>query len=764
MANAPSSSTNACKGCSGHCSVNVGAIPQELRDLPQWVIWRLVQRNGKSKPTKVPINPITSLAASTTDRTTWVPFDEALAAHLSGQGHGIGFVFAPDDPYTGIDLDECYDDAGDLAEWAQDLVTRFDSYTELSPSGRGLHLIIRASLPERGRRRGSIEMYSEGRYFTMTGALLEGASSVIAERPEILDAVYKEVFAEGDNQWTSQQAPIAPPNIEGDDDLITRACEAKNGANFQKLWQGDWSDYGSQSEADLALCRNLHFWTSGDPHRMDRLFRQSKLYRDKWDEMHGKQTYGEMTVAKACSGPVIDPAKSTNPKDELNTFPLTDAGNAELFANLYGHELRYDHARNRWLIWDKHRWAPDSDGEVHRLAKKAARVRYQAALNIEDLDLRGKTASSAVRSESRQRLDACLALARSEHPIADSGMDWDTDPYLLGVANGVVDLRTGLIRPGHPEDRLTMQVPVEYDVKSECPRWEQFLHQVFECDSELIGFMQRAVGYSLTGSVREQVLFLCYGTGSNGKSVFLNMLRHLAGDYAQNIPFTVLELQQRPSLTNDLAAMAGKRLVTSSETNESTRLNEARIKALTGGDPITARFLYSESFTYEPVAKFWLAVNHLPQVRDDSHGFWRRVRVLPFKALFKGEDADQELALKLSEELPGILNWSVQGALNWQSVGLAPPPAVMTATDAYRKDNDELDGFFTDRCVVADGAKVEPGHLFSEYQRWAQEQGILERQRLGSRSFGTRIRERVGDSVSSNGKRHYLGIGLKAAQ
>ena len=453
-----------------------------------------------------------------------------------------------------------------------------------------------------------------------------------------------------------------------------------------------------------------------------------------------------------------------NPKDKNGPFPLTDAGNAELFAALYGHILRFDHARNRWLIWEEHRWAPDSDGEVRRLAKKAARVRYRTALDIEDLDLRGKTASYAVRSESRQRLDACLALARSEHPIADSGMTWDPDPYLLGVANGVVDLRTGMIRSGHPDDRLTMQVPVQYHVKAECPRWQQFLHQVFQRDGELIGFVQRALGYSLTGSVREQVLFLCHGTGSNGKSVFLDMLRKVLGDYAMNIPFTVLELQQRPSLTNDLASMAGRRLVTSSETNESTRLNEARIKALTGGDPITARFLYSESFTYEPVAKFWLAVNHLPRVRDDSYGFWRRVRVLPFNEQFTGDDADKGLPFKLLEELPGILNWGVQGALNWRLVGLAPPSAVMTATQAYRKDNDELDGFVADCCVVADGVRAEPGHLFSEYQRWSKEQGILERHRLGSRSFGTRIRERFGDSVSSNGKRYFLGIGLKANQ
>ncbi len=174
---------------------------------------------------------------------------------------------------------------------------------------------------------------------------------------------------------------------------------------------------------------------------------------------------------------------------------------------MYGERLRYDHARGRWLIWQGHRWAPDADGEMFRLAKESARVRYRAAESIDDLDQRGKASAFAVRSESRQKLEACLALSQNEHPIADAGEHWDTDPYLLGVANGVVDLRSGKLRPGRQDDRVTMQVPVEYDPKASCPRWEQFLHQVFDCDRELIAFIQRGVGYSLTGCVLEQVLF-----------------------------------------------------------------------------------------------------------------------------------------------------------------------------------------------------------------------------------------------------------------
>ena len=306
-----------------------------------------------------------------------------------------------------------------------------------------------------------------------------------------------------------------------------------------------------------------------------------------------------------------------------------------------------------------------------------------------------------------------------------------------------------------------MKVPVDYDPKAECPRWEKFLHEVFQCDLELIGCVQRAAGYSLTGSVKEQVLFLAHGTGSIGKSLFLTILRHIAGDYALNIPFTVLEQQQRPSLTNDVAGMAGRRLLTSSETNESTRLNEARIKALTGGAAITARFLYVESFTFDPMAKFWLAVNLLSQVRDDFYGFWRRFRVLPFKQRFSARDADQDLTQKLHSELSGILAWAVQGALAWETVGLQPSKAVMSATEAYREENDELAAFVADRCVVVEGARVEPRQLFEAYQSWAQDEGISERRRLGSPTFSARIRERFGDFAKSNGDRPYFEVGLR---
>jgi len=459
------------------------------------------------------------------------------------------------------------------------------------------------------------------------------------------------------------------------------------------------------------------------------------------------------------SSTVVTPAVGDTPSSEPAGFSLTDSGNAELFAWLYGDRVRFDHARQRWLLWNQHRWVEDVDGEVYRLAKEATRLRYRSAERVDDPEHRKRIAAFAIGSESRQRIESALSLAKRERPIADPGTHWDQQPWLLGVGNGVVDLRTAVLRQGIPEDHITMYVPIEFNLETRADRWLSFLHEIFLADKELISFIQRAVGYSLTGSTSEQVLFLSYGNGSNGKSVFLTVLRWLAGGYALNIPFTALELQQRATISNDIATLAGRRLVSSSETNESTRLNEARIKALTGGDPITARFLYHEAFTFVPLAKFWLSVNHLPQVRDDSHGFWRRVRVIPFQRCFSDAEADRDLADKLHGELPGILAWAVRGALLWQSSGLRPPASVSNATEAYREDSDEISKFIGDCCVVADSARTLPGNLFSAYQHWTERMGVPAGQRLTANAFGRRMRERF-QAGKSNGERVCRGVGL----
>ena len=453
-------------------------------------------------------------------------------------------------------------------------------------------------------------------------------------------------------------------------------------------------------------------------------------------------------------------ANGAQPDDESIAFPRTDSGNAELFAHLYGDRVRFDHRRQRWLVWAGHHWQPDSDAEVRRLAKAAARQRFRAAADIDDLKEREAEAKWAIGSESRTRLDAVLSLAEAEHPIADAGDRWDADPWLLGVPNGVVDLLTGEVRAGRQDDRITMQAGVAFDPAAECPRWERFLAEIFDGDSGVIEFTKRSIGYSLTGDTSEEMVIFGHGIGANGKTTLLKVLRNLMHTYAYNMPFSTIEAGRKGSVPNDLAALAAKRLVTSSETNEGSRLNESRLKALTGRDPITARFLFAEYFEFVPVAKFWLAVNHKPQVDDDSYGFWRRVRLLPFLRQFRGDDDDKHLDDKLNAELPGILALAVRGCLDWQREGLEPPERIRTATEAYQRESDPLAAFIDERCVTMPHCEVKGGHLYKAYRQWAEDGGLSHRETLSATKFGRMMGERFRRERSRGGN-SYCGIGLE---
>jgi len=438
---------------------------------------------------------------------------------------------------------------------------------------------------------------------------------------------------------------------------------------------------------------------------------------------------------------------------------LSDTGNAELFGRLYGGRLRYDHRRRRWLLWSQDRWQPDVDGEVARLGVEAARVRYAQAERILDLKERQRVASWSIGSESKMRLEASIAIARNVLPMADRGDSWDLNPWLLGVSNGVVDLKNGELRPGQTEDCITMSAGIDYDAEAKCPRWERFLTEVFD-DNELVDWLWRALGYSTSGDTTEQVVFIGHGGGGNGKTKFTEAVRGALGDYSYSSPFSTFELFQRTSIPNDLAALESKRFVTSSETNDSTRLNEARIKAISGGDPITARYLHAEFFTFNPHLKLWLFVNHKPRVVDDSHGFWRRVRLIPFAKQFTGEADDKRLGDKLRAEAPGILAWLVRGCLEWQKRGLNPVPAVvLAATQDYREESDLVASFIRERCFEHPGATVKASVFYRAYRGWATEQGLQERETLTATAFG----RYAGNKYHRNRTRQgvfYQGVGL----
>jgi putative DNA primase/helicase len=439
--------------------------------------------------------------------------------------------------------------------------------------------------------------------------------------------------------------------------------------------------------------------------------------------------------------------------------PRSDAGNGEFFATLYGVHTRFNHSRQRWLLFSDHCWKTDSDGELMRMAKRAVRYRLMRSANIGDDDKRQEEAKWALSSESRARLEAMLNLARSENPIADDGSGWDADGWLLGVANGVVEVRTGVLRSGVANDRITLHSDIPFDSSAECPRWVRFLDEVFDGNPELIAYVHRAVGYSLTGQTSEQCFFCCYGEGANGKSAFLKAIGHVLGTYACNLLFSAFELNARSAISNDAATLPGKRFVTAIEIDESGRLNEARIRALTGGDILTARLLYREFFHFKPDGKFWLAFNHRPVVTDASHGFWRRVHIIPFLRQFDPH-ADPHLEETLTAGAPGILAWAVRSCLEWQRVGdLNLPVIVREATQTYREDSDPLQDFIADVCIVHLNAVISVAGLCEHYVNWVLQSGGTQ-ESLGRPAFNRRMEAKGFRNARIGHNRNWTWLGI----
>jgi len=504
--------------------------------------------------------------------------------------------------------------------------------------------------------------------------------------------------------------------------------------------------------------------------------RNDALFRDACAMRRRAHTQPEILVAlretnKRCRPPLREEEVAAIVESALRyevaggarqpAYARTDAGNAQLFCTLFGDALRYDHRRALWYVWGGHRWRPDIDGEVYRHAVAAARQRYSQAATISDLSLRQAEARFAIASENRRGLDAMLYLAGRQLPIATSGEDWDRDLGILGVANGVLDLEHGRLREGRPEDMVSLASPVCFDPAARCPRWLRFLDEITDHDEELVDWFWRLVGYTLSGATSEQCFFLLYGLGSNGKSTFLRMLRALLGDYAANAPFSTFEANSRTSIPNDLAALVGRRLVTSLETSEKTPLNEARLKMLTGGDAVTARFLHREFFTFVPIAKFILAVNHKPCVRDYSHGFWRRLRLVPFEVRFDDKAAGERLEAELPAELPGILVWALAGYAEWRARGLEPPAAVRAATADYRADSDPLAVFLAECCQAVPEARLNAAAAWDAYQTWASDQGIIEAERLARNRFYSLLEDHFSKRHTNAGN-VYLGVRLRS--
>ncbi len=449
------------------------------------------------------------------------------------------------------------------------------------------------------------------------------------------------------------------------------------------------------------------------------------------------------------------------PAREGEDIPLTDLGNAERLIAAHGEDLRFCAQLGGWLVWDGRRWARDMTGEVQRKAQGVVRALYAEAASCNDGDRRREIARFARSCENASRQRAMLDLAWSQLGICVLPDGFDADPWLFNCANGTLDLRTGGLRPHAREDLLTVLCPVNYNPEAKADRWFEFEMQISGGDINLVCHKQRAFGYALTGMTTEQCLFILFGTGANGKSTELGVIRQVLGDdYALHTPTETLLVNSRGSgIPNDVARLRGARYVTAVEAEGGRRLAESLIKQMTGGDPIAARFMRAEWFEFMPTHKLFLAVNHKPIIRGGDHGIWRRIRLWPYTTTIAEADQDKDLPDKLHAEAEGILAWLVEGCLEWRRLGLGMPDSVAAATENYRAEMDVVGGFIAEMCVEGPGVTVGARELYDAYAGWAEASG---EHPLTKTAFGLRLQERGLEHTRARAARGWRGIGLLA--
>ena len=448
----------------------------------------------------------------------------------------------------------------------------------------------------------------------------------------------------------------------------------------------------------------------------------------------------------------------------LMGFRLTDTGNAERLVARHRDRIRYCTPRKRWLVWDGKRWVWDERGEIQRFAKATVRGIYAEAEKCTDDEQRKAIAKHARDSEKASRRQALVQLAQSEDGIAVLPNELDSDPWAFNVANGTIDLRNGKLRRHSREDLITKLSPVEYRPDARCATWERYLADATGGDAELAGYLQRAVGYALQGTVSEKAFWFLYGPPDGMKSTFIDAIDGALGDYHISTSFETWLIQGSVGGNRgDLVRLMGARLVSSVEVRKGSRFDEATMKAVTGGDLLTAAAKYEAEVSFVPGFAVWLAANDAPVIRDDDEGAWSRVRRIPFVNPLPREKRDPTMRARLREPdaRAAILAWAVQGCLDWQRDGMGTCAAVEESTAEYRADMDRIAGFFEDRCAFEPDVRVQRVELRRAYEDWCRENGV--KAPMSGKEFGARLRDKGVADAKSNGKRLWVGVRLLGA-
>lgn len=753
-------------------------MPKELRDNGAFCLWNYEERKGKVKPDKVPYQ-ISGKHAQSNNECTFSDYSDAVVAVSRYDGLGIGIFRG----FSAVDVDHCINTDGTLTDIGQAVAEIFTGcYIEKSPSGIGLRIIFKATGFKYNiakyyinNTKLGVEVYVYGatkKYVSVTGNVYQqGDVLEAAPQLQILLDTFMIRAVKPSKEYSSEEQPAVTASYLSDDSVIEKAKAAKNGAAFAKLWEGDINGYPSQSEADLACCSHLAFWCGRDIDQMDRLFRRCGLYRGKWDRPQSGSTYGHITLEKAaflCSSTyqpvlhtdanedfgILAPRLAELKPDSNRRYGWSDNGAGRLFADVFKPYARYVPERKVWYVYDGTRWVTDMAAlKVMELCKDLSDALMTYALSIHDEHKRKDYIKYCAKWQIRGVRITVLSDAQSVYPI--SMAEFDTDRYLFNCNNGTLDLRTMQFRDHSPEDRLTKIAPVKYDPNAICLRFTNFIDEIMSGDKEKAKFLQKALGYAVSGDTRFECMFFLYGeTTRNGKGTLMESILRVFGDYGKAVRPETIALKQYSNSSNpseDVARLAGVRFANISEPSRGLLLNAAQVKGMTGNDTLNARFLHENSFDFAPQFKLYVNTNYLPVINDMTLFTSGRVLIVPFDRHFEEWEQDKTLKAEFSksETQSAILNWLLQGYIMLRKEGFTIPQSVIDATNEYSHDSNKIQ-LFADECLEGRGdADVKTSEVYAAYREWCGINGCYPESNRNFnqalRSFGTVIRKRPAD-------------------
>ncbi len=775
--------------------VNIEAIPKELRKVEHWVAWKKGNPKPNGKRPKIPMNPNTGESASPSDPQTWGPFEKTCKFYIKNKKRGcagIGFVFNDSDPYWGMDLDHCRNKkTGELSKLARDVLSQFDTYAEISPSGTGIKLIGKGKLPGKGIHTDKVELYDCKRFFTITGWCLGGHHIAIKDKSSEIADFYNSLSPPQKEEPKKTQAIVS--SFLTDNEVIAKATNAANGDKFTSLMEGDSGGYNNDnSAADQALISMLSYRTGGNVEQIDRIFRRSKLFRPKWDEKHHSDgsTYGQMTIRKAmefCQN-YYQPVQVTS-AEIIKALDDVEQGDANLFIKTHQNRFCFDHSAQQWYLWEGNYWIEDLTNQalasVMDVVDIYQRERDRLFKQQFELPDSGTTSRKDFNTDLIKRIEERIAKLKSQHKrehilklasagrksLGITGNEWDSKPWLLACSNGVLSLKGEEVtfRAGLPSDYIKTFASVEWQgVDTKAPLWKAALKEIFEDDRKLINHVRKLLGYALSGSAQEHIFIIFAGIGRNGKSTIIEVMKHVLGALSDPIPSETLLTQTHSSSgaapRADLMKLRGLRLAWASESNEERRFNAGLIKQLTGGDTITARGPFGKKMiSFRPMHTIFFLTNHVPHIAVDEYAFWQRIHLIPFNVSFVAfpkesheRKVDKELAEKLKTEASGILAWLVRGCLRWQKHGLKQPKTIQNAIGDYRHEEDIIGRFLEECFDRRSESRIGATKAYDAYKQWCDDNDT---ECWSQTKFGKEMGKRFKRQLS-NGN-YYLGLHLK---